>query len=59
MSTHAATAPAALATDSTSSSSAATKALIIGLVGLAVTAAGIALSPNKHGPVMPSNSSIG
>ncbi len=52
MSTHAATAPAALATDSTSSSSAATKALIIGLAGLAVTAAGIALSPNKHGPVM-------
>ncbi len=51
MSTHAATAPAALATDSTSSS-AATKALIIGIAGLVLTGAGIALSPNKHGPVM-------
>ena len=51
MSTHAATAPAALAPDSAMASS-ATKSLIIGLVGLVVTAAGVALSPDKHGPVL-------
>ena len=51
MSTHAATAPAALAPDSAMASS-ATKSLIIGLVGLVATAAGVALSPDKHGPVL-------
>ncbi len=46
MSTHAATAPAGLAAGSTSAS--ATKALIIGVIGLALTAAGLLISPAKH-----------
>ncbi|MDB6095630.1 MAG: hypothetical protein JWM32_3192 [Verrucomicrobia bacterium] len=51
MSTHAATAPSALAPDAASAST-ANKSLVVGIAGLAVTAIGIALSPDKHGPVM-------
>ncbi|HND62656.1 MAG TPA: hypothetical protein PLB90_14335, partial [Opitutaceae bacterium] len=51
MTSHAATAPAALAPDAATASS-ATKALTAGLVGLALTALGVAFSPDKHGPVL-------
>ena len=51
MSTPAATAPTALAPDP-AAAAAATRALIVGLAGLALTAAGIALSPDRHGPVL-------
>jgi len=51
MTTHAATAPAALAPD-TATASTATKSLVVGLAGLGLTAVGIGLSPDKHGPVM-------
>ncbi|MBS0663428.1 MAG: hypothetical protein JSR48_09190 [Verrucomicrobia bacterium] len=51
MTSQAATAPAALAPEA-ANASAATKALTAGLVGLALTALGVAFSPDKHGPVM-------
>jgi len=50
MSTHAANAPVALPTESTAST--ATKALIVGAVGLALTAAGLLISPDRHGVVL-------
>jgi len=50
-STHAATAPAAFPAES-STASVATKALIVGIVGLVLTAIGVAITPDKHGPVM-------
>ena len=51
MSTHAATAPAALATDSSTASS-ATKALLLGAAGLGLTGVGLAFAPDRHGVVM-------
>jgi hypothetical protein len=51
MSTHAATAPAALPAESSSSGESG-KFLVAGLVGLALTAAGVAFSPHRHGPLM-------
>jgi hypothetical protein len=48
MSTHAVPAPAALATDS-STASTASKALILGVVGLALTAVGAVIMPEKRG----------
>lgn len=51
MSSHAATAPAALPAAS-STAPAAGKALIIGFIGLALTLVGVLISPDKHGPVM-------
>jgi hypothetical protein len=48
---HAATAPAALPAD-TSTASTATKALTVGIVGLVLTAIGLVVTPDKHGPVM-------
>ncbi len=50
-STHAATAPAALPAE-TSTASTASKALIVGIVGLVLTAIGVAVTPDKHGPVL-------
>jgi len=50
-STHAATASSALPSD-TSTAATASKALSVGLVGLAVTALGVAVMPDRHGPVM-------
>lgn len=50
-STHAATASAALPAG-TSTASTASKALIVGVVGLVLTAIGVAITPDKHGPVM-------
>lgn len=50
-STHAATAPAALPAG-TSTASTASKALTVGIVGLVLTALGVAVMPDKHGPVM-------
>jgi len=50
-STHAATASSALPSD-TSTAATARKALTVGLVGLAVTALGVAVMPDRHGPVM-------
>ena len=50
-STHAATASSALPSD-TSTAATAKKALTVGLVGLAVTALGVAAMPDRHGPVM-------
>jgi hypothetical protein len=51
MSTEAAIAPAALPAAS-ATSAAATKSLIIGAAGLALTAAGALLSPDRHGPLL-------
>jgi hypothetical protein len=51
MSTQAATAPAALATESATASS-ATKALLVGAAGLGLTAVGAAFAPDRHGVVM-------
>ena len=50
-STYAATASAALPSEN-STAATATKALTVGLVGLAVTALGAAIMPDRHGPVM-------
>jgi len=50
-STHAATAPAALPAE-TSTASTASKALTVGIVGLVLTAIGVAVTPDKHGPVL-------
>jgi hypothetical protein len=50
-STHAATASAALPAG-TSTATTASKALIVGIIGLVLTAIGVAISPDKHGPVM-------
>jgi hypothetical protein len=50
MSIHAATAPAALPV--ASSTGAATKFLAAGLVGLVLTAAGVLLSPDRHGVLL-------
>jgi hypothetical protein len=50
-SNHAATAPAADSAP-TSTAASANKALTIGIVGLVLTVIGIAISPDKHGPVM-------
>ena len=51
MSTHAATAPNALPAGSATASTAA-KALIVGVTGLALTAIGVAISPDRHGVAM-------
>ncbi|MEY2880426.1 MAG: hypothetical protein RLZZ15_2806 [Verrucomicrobiota bacterium] len=51
MSTHAATAPAALAPES-STANTATKALLVGAAGLGLTAVGAVLGPDKHGVAM-------
>ena len=51
MSTQAATAPATLATESATASS-ATKALLIGAAGLGLTAVGAAFAPDRHAVVM-------
>jgi len=48
---HAAIAPAALPAE-TSTASTASKALTVGIVGLVLTAIGVAVSPDKQGPVM-------
>ena len=50
-STHAATASAALPAGS-STAATASKALTVGIVGLVLTAIGVAVTPDKHGPVM-------
>ncbi len=50
-STHVATASAAIPAG-TSTASTASKALIVGIVGLVLTAIGVAITPDKHGPVM-------
>lgn len=50
-STHAATASVALPAG-TSTASTASKALIVGVAGLVLTAIGVAITPDKHGPVM-------
>jgi hypothetical protein len=50
-STPAATVPAAFPAE-TSTASTASKALTVGIVGLVLTAIGVAVSPDKHGPVM-------
>jgi hypothetical protein len=49
MSTHAAPMPAAVATDSSSIASQASRALVFGGVGLALTAIGAVIAPDKHG----------
>lgn len=48
MSSHASTAPVALAPEA-STASAASKALIVGILGLVVTALGAVVAPEKHG----------
>ena len=50
-STHAATASAALPAGSPTAAT-ASKALTVGIVGLVLTAIGVAVTPDKHGPVM-------
>ncbi len=50
-STHAAIASAALPAGS-STAATASKALTVGIVGLVLTALGVAVTPDKHGPVM-------
>ena len=50
-STHAATASAALPS-ANSTSGTAGKALTVGIIGLVVTALGVAVTPDRHGPVM-------
>ncbi|MEO7415200.1 MAG: hypothetical protein ABIZ81_17795 [Opitutaceae bacterium] len=52
MSTQAASLPAALASDHSSTASQASRALIFGGVGLALTAVGVVVSPDKHGVVL-------
>src|SRR6187549_1729561 len=49
MSTHAASMPAALSPASSSIASQASKSLVIGIVGLALTAIGAVIAPDKHG----------
>lgn len=51
MTTHAATASGAAPAEFAPAST-ANKALIVGIVGLVLTALGVAVSPDKHGPVM-------
>src|SRR5437868_527871 len=52
MSSHAASLPAVMASDHPSTASQASRALIVGFVGLALTAVGVAVSPDKHGVAM-------
>jgi hypothetical protein len=51
MSDHASNAPATLATNAATAAS-ASRALTVGLVGLAVTALGLAIMPDRHGVAM-------
>lgn len=51
MSTEATTVPVGLS-PATPISALASRSLIVGIVGLALTAVGVAISPDKHGPVM-------
>src|SRR5438132_168672 len=52
MSTHAASLPAAMASDSSTTASQANRALMIGAVGLVLTAVGAVIAPDKRGVAM-------